>query len=220
MSEGISRTAFIVGLIIAILVSSSMSTLATTQLLNLQGPQGPKGDTGPQGPQGVQGPKGEKGDAGLQGPQGEIGEQGPQGPKGDRGDLYVHVVDVEPRVIIVEQAGEYRLNETVIGALYRDLLVVPNVTIGEGAKVYAIARASFHSGVLDTCQLWLRFALNGTYYRSVISENTFKDREEHTIEMHYAWIDSISPGVYNFAFQYFVTDEAYVECLVFTLIIF
>lgn len=69
-SIGISKTVFIVGIIIAILASSLISTIVVMQgksILGLesekgeQGPQGPQGETGPQG---IQGPKGDKGDPG------------------------------------------------------------------------------------------------------------------------------------------------------------
>jgi hypothetical protein len=66
MSEGknlgISKTMFIVGLIIAILASSLISTLVAMQWL--KGLKGDKGDTGATGPQGPQGLKGDKGDPG------------------------------------------------------------------------------------------------------------------------------------------------------------
>lgn len=68
--KGISKTAFIVGLIIAILVSSLISTLVAMQWGITQGPKGDKGDTGDTGSQGEAGP------------QGIQGEQGPQGPAG------------------------------------------------------------------------------------------------------------------------------------------
>ena len=56
---GISRTTFIVGLIIAILASSFISTLVAMQWAVIQGP---KGDPGLQGLQEEQGPPGPKGD--------------------------------------------------------------------------------------------------------------------------------------------------------------
>jgi len=56
---GISRKTFIVGLIIAIAASSSLSTVITTQWARgPEGPKGDKGDTGLQGIQGLQGPQG------------------------------------------------------------------------------------------------------------------------------------------------------------------
>lgn len=64
---------FIVGLIIAILASSCISTLVAMQWAVIQGPKGDKGDTGEQGPQGEQG---------LQGPQGPGGDTGPAGEDG------------------------------------------------------------------------------------------------------------------------------------------
>ena len=74
---GVSLRNFIVGLIIAILASSALSTVVATQWA-----RGPQGETGPQGGTGSQGPQGE---TGLQGPQGEIGLQGPKGDEGDMG---------------------------------------------------------------------------------------------------------------------------------------
>jgi hypothetical protein len=51
---GVSRRIFIAGLIVAILASSSLSTIIATQwAVGPQGPKGDKGDTGPQGPPGV-----------------------------------------------------------------------------------------------------------------------------------------------------------------------
>ncbi|MCK4826937.1 collagen-like protein, partial [bacterium] len=59
---GISRTTFIVGLVIAILVSTSISALVVTQTDLANGPQG---DTGSQGPQGETGPQGAEGPPGT-----------------------------------------------------------------------------------------------------------------------------------------------------------
>ncbi len=83
-----------IGLAIAILASSVISTVVSTQWVAIQGPKGDKGDAGPQGeqgsigPQGAQGPQGiqgEKGDKGDIGPQGLQGSEGPQGPQGQQG---------------------------------------------------------------------------------------------------------------------------------------
>jgi hypothetical protein len=99
----VSRRTFLIGLAIAILASSVISTVVSTQWAVIQGPKGDKGDAGPQGeqgsigpqgaqgPQGIQGEKGDKGDTGPQGlqgsagPQGLQGEQGPEGPQGEQG---------------------------------------------------------------------------------------------------------------------------------------
>jgi hypothetical protein len=68
MSEGknlgISKTMFIIGLIIAILASSLISVMAAMQWALVKGPKGDTGATGSQGPQGLQG---------IQGPQGPAG---------------------------------------------------------------------------------------------------------------------------------------------------
>lgn len=80
---------FITGLIIAILVSSALSTVIATQwAIGPQGPvgpQGPKGDKGDTGSQGLQGPQGESGPQGIQGPTGATGSQGEQGLTGATG---------------------------------------------------------------------------------------------------------------------------------------
>ena len=73
MSEGkmgISKTMFIIGLIVAILASSLISVMASMQWALIKGPKGDKGD------------KGDTGATGSQGPQGLQGIQGPQGPAG------------------------------------------------------------------------------------------------------------------------------------------
>jgi len=97
----VSRRTFLIGLAIAILASSVISTVVSTQWAVIQGPKGDKGDAGPQGEQGSIGPQGaqglqgaqgpqgiqgEKGDKGDTGPQGLQGSAGPQGEKGDKGD--------------------------------------------------------------------------------------------------------------------------------------
>jgi hypothetical protein len=74
-SVGIWKTMFIVGLIIAILVSAGVSAVVATYWA-----KGPKGDTGATGATGATGPQGPKGDTGA------TGATGPQGPKGDKGD--------------------------------------------------------------------------------------------------------------------------------------
>jgi len=81
----VSMTVFLAGLIAAILVSSVVSAVVSTQWA--VGPQGPEGDTGPQGEQGVQGLTGDTGPAGPTGPAGATGATGPQGAKGDKGDM-------------------------------------------------------------------------------------------------------------------------------------
>ena len=61
----LTKGTFVVGLVIAILVSSAISAGISTQFtMGTQGLKGDMGDTGPQGPQGAMGPQG------LQGPPG------------------------------------------------------------------------------------------------------------------------------------------------------
>ena len=79
----VSRNTFLMGIVIAILASSLLSTVISSQLA--VGPQGPKGDQGIAGTQGVQGTQGEvgpQGDQGLTGPKGDTGDTGPMGEQG------------------------------------------------------------------------------------------------------------------------------------------
>jgi len=69
-NSGISKTMFIAGLITAILASSLISVMATTQWAILKGPKGDKGDTGDTGTTGTMGPQGLQGIQGVQGPAG------------------------------------------------------------------------------------------------------------------------------------------------------
>lgn len=69
---GISRTTFVLGIVIAILASSIVSTLVSMQLA--KGPKGDKGDTGPQGPQGLPGTDGVNGKDGVNGTDGLEGK--------------------------------------------------------------------------------------------------------------------------------------------------
>jgi len=82
----VTRKTFLIGLTLAILASSLISTAISTQWARgLQGEKGDTGDTGPQGIQGEQGPQGIHGTQGLQGERGDIGPQGEQGPEGPPG---------------------------------------------------------------------------------------------------------------------------------------
>jgi len=63
---GVSQRTFIVGLIVAILASSALSTGVAMMVIK-EGPQGPQGEQGQQGIRGLQGLQGQQG---LQGPPG------------------------------------------------------------------------------------------------------------------------------------------------------
>jgi hypothetical protein len=98
----ISKTVFVVGIIITILLSSgvtyaSLSVAGQQESQGIQGVQGTSGSQGPQGLKGDTGPIGETGATGATGPAGPTGPSGPtgligatgiagpQGPKGDTG---------------------------------------------------------------------------------------------------------------------------------------
>ena len=88
---GLTKEMFVLGLIIAILVSGLVSAGISMQISGTQGPKGEKGDTGPQGPKGdtgatgatgATGPAGATGATGAMGATGAQGTQGAQGPPG------------------------------------------------------------------------------------------------------------------------------------------
>jgi hypothetical protein len=87
----LSTTTLILGLVIAIIASGIVSSVATQQfaptvITGPQGPPGPQGEPGPQGLQGEQGPTGPQGEQGPIGPEGPAGPQGEQGVQGLQGE--------------------------------------------------------------------------------------------------------------------------------------
>ncbi len=100
MNSNVTVGMFVAGIVIAIILSSAISTSVFTLSTNLGSQsntnnlQGTKGETGETGPQGTQGPKGDTGSTGATGPAGATGAtgaagatgaQGPQGPVGPSG---------------------------------------------------------------------------------------------------------------------------------------
>src|SRR5512135_3211804 len=84
---GLTKSIFVVGLIVAVLFTVLISVGASSQFsLSVQGLKGDKGDTGPQGltgatgATGATGPQGSKGDTGATGTIGATGPAGPRGP--------------------------------------------------------------------------------------------------------------------------------------------
>jgi len=74
----VSRRTFLIGLVIAILAASLISTVISTQLVAVgpQGPKGEKGDVGDTGPRGIAGTDGADGNDGVNGTDGIDGLDG------------------------------------------------------------------------------------------------------------------------------------------------
>ena len=117
MGGFISRTIFLAGLIVAILVSIGISSVVSTQWA--VGPQGPEGPQGPQGEQGIQGLTGATGATGPQGVKGEKGDTGatgvtgPQGPAGAPGATRYVIegsFDMAQNGEVIEPMGGSRLD--------------------------------------------------------------------------------------------------------------
>jgi len=82
----VSRTVFLAGIIVAILIACTVSTLASTQMfVGPQGPSGPSGSPGEAGAPGSQGPPGTTGSAGATGSTGSAGATGATSPTGATG---------------------------------------------------------------------------------------------------------------------------------------
>jgi hypothetical protein len=94
-SIGISKNMFIVGLLVAIVASTLISTIVVTQLGAIQGP---KGDTGLQG---------------EQGPQGNVGPAGPAGVFGSKAsNLSISTTETMQFVDVDEMSVTLTLTET------------------------------------------------------------------------------------------------------------
>ncbi len=84
-TTGISKGLFVVGLIVAMLVSSLVSVGVVTQLDVIKGQKGDTGATGATGTTGATGATGPQGPTGVTGGTGAIGPQGAQGIQGLQG---------------------------------------------------------------------------------------------------------------------------------------
>lgn len=177
---GISRTVFIVGLVIAILVSSLISVVAVTQMPFIKGPKGDKGDKGDTGAIGPQGAQGSQGPQGPQGPQGLQGIQGPQGPQGPAGQdasiaaelsayitLFPNLMYINPNTIITFRGcfiinfganSAYNVRITFTFTIYGGQYVRTYSDLGlvSGHSVYTLAdiQFSFNLQFSDYSYVW------------------------------------------------------------------
>lgn len=147
----VSRNTFLMGLVVAILASSLLSTVISSQLAvgpqGEQGPQGPQGVQGLQGSQGEQGPAGPKGDTGDTGPQGEEGPIGPQGVSlWENSSISISPLDFTP--------GNH-VNFSYVGGLGQSPLWAP-VRLPQGVLVTnmtVVAVDTYNKGHLEL-ELW------------------------------------------------------------------
>ena len=159
----VSKTVFLVGLIIAILVSSGVSAVVSTQWA--KGAKGDTGDTGPQGMQGVQGIAGVTGATGATGPQGAKGDTGntgatgvtgPEGPAGVSGATrYV----IEGYFNVTEDGDLIKYWEVVSNPTYAyhwKRIDVPQITLSDMPSVQVYISTNFESVENDTApiQMW------------------------------------------------------------------
>ena len=105
--KALTKTIFVVGLIVAIALASLLSFGITSTQLAV-GTKGLKGDTGAQGPKGDTGETGAAGATGHYGANGATGTTGPQGPQGPQGPKGLSTPEYDSGWIdISSKAGQY-----------------------------------------------------------------------------------------------------------------
>ena len=219
-SSYVTKTMFIVGILGAILISSTVSVVASSLLAitanGIQGPQGPQGDIGPQGPVGVtgdtgpagpQGPQGLKGDTGSQGPKGDTGETGPQGNPGPQGEIGPQ----GPQGLPGTGFSYFAVNgadSTSTTNSYPNFVDVPmmtlSVNLGETSDLLIMFSGETRLAVSEET-LYIR-ALVGQEIADPgylwLSQSVGSDalgREGHSFNFH---LDSVAPGTYDVKIQW------------------
>jgi hypothetical protein len=125
MADEISKGMFVAGLVIAIVVSSGIGMVASSQLSF-----GPKGDTGATGPQGIQG---------IQGVKGDNGDTGPQGPAGASAGALVGIIAV-PAVAFYDSAGNNQVFKIKVDFTYPSAVFAhAPVYLPDGVNITKIA---------------------------------------------------------------------------------
>ena len=177
---GVSRKAFIVGLIIAIAASSSLSTVITTQWAR--------------GPEGPQGPEGDKGDTGLQGIQGLQGQQGLQGPPGLPG-VFAVSWGIDP----------ISTTETVNYADMANMSVT--LTINETSTVLILVSVEATPSLYE--RIYITAMINGeaakpgeTVELTPVKSSAYSEMASYTFNF---CEPSVSPGTYTIKIQWLVT---------------
>ncbi|MDR0493443.1 MAG: hypothetical protein LBH74_07395 [Nitrososphaerota archaeon] len=172
MSEKlISRTVFLTGIVVAILVASRISTLASTQLIaGPQGPPGPQGPNGEPGSAGAQGPPGAAGSAGATGATGATGaagaagSAGAPGPAGKDGNTIRYTIEgtfdvtQDGDLIITETYQDDLHDENIVGKMsfHWKKIEVSQLTLSDMAFVHVYVRTTTENvnGASQPMQLW------------------------------------------------------------------
>ncbi|MDR2707610.1 MAG: collagen-like protein, partial [Nitrososphaerota archaeon] len=160
--NSVSKTVFVVGIIVAIIVASAVSIFVASQLITgtpgEKGPQGPVGATGPKGDTGAVGPQGATGDTGATGATGATGDTGPQGYAGKDGSTTRYVIEGS---FDVEQDGDLILHRNLGTEEYRQeihwkKINVPQLTLTDMPIVQVYIRPIFDetSNVSPPIQSW------------------------------------------------------------------
>ena len=215
MPATVSRTALVVGIVIAILASSIIGMVASSQLSF--GPKGDKGDTGPQGIQGIQGIQGVKGDKGDTGSQGIQGIQGTQGGKGDTGPQGPPGIGFEPVGYISVPAAAFAPQFSNISI--EDVKIDTQLCNHGSSRAYFTAPVLLPHGVTirnvtwyfydgGDSQIWLRL---GRYNQTIGGETSYQTLASYSTQgnlgygIGYADTISIAATVDNIQWTYILT---------------
>ena len=156
----ISRTVFLAGIMVAIIVASAISIFASSQLITV-----PAGATGPKGDAGAAGSQGPAGNAGATGPKGDAGAAGSQGPAGKDGSTTRYVIEGS---FDVEQSGDLIKYDTALDVALEyhwKKIVVPQLTLSDMPLVHVYVKTTFESNEEGSqpTQLWIDITTSGIY---------------------------------------------------------
>jgi len=202
----VSRTVFLAGIIAAILVACTVSTLASTQIITgPQGPQGPQGSPGETGAPGSQGPQGATGSTGSTGATGTTGATGATGPAGKDGNTIRYTIEGS---FDVTQDGDltqtHSRSEGHSSISHWKKIDVPQLTLSDIPFVHVYVKTPFESVDnydTQTPQLWQEYYTESirydegciyVYYKNIHTTYLPPDEEQH---IYYAMTGEYVVGI-------------------------
>ena len=169
MGGFISRTTFLVGIAIAILVSIGVSAIVSTQwAVGPQGPEGPQGLHGEQGIQGLSGDTGATGPQGLKGEKGDTGEAGAIGPQGPPGPVNVTRYVIEDSFNITDEGDLIKniYHGGSVSEYHWKKIIVPQLTLSDMVSVQVFTKpySLLYANPEDLMQMWREHNADYDYF--------------------------------------------------------
>lgn len=163
MGKFVSRTTFLAGIVIAILVSIGISAIASTQwAVGPQGPQGEQGIQGLTGATGATGPQGPKGDKGDTGATGAVGPQGPPGPV----NVTRYVIEDSFNITADGDLIKYISHGGSVSEYHWKKINVPQLTLSDVASVQVFTKpySLLYQNAEDLMQMWNEHNVDYDYF--------------------------------------------------------